>query len=230
MTRILVVEDEPAYRDPLCFRLEQEGFTVDSAASGTEAVKQLRAAAPDLILLDLMLPGLSGMEVCKIARQETGAAVIIVSAKDEEVDKVVGLEMGADDYVTKPYSFRELLARVRAVLRRSGGEPAGETPANTTEEEETLNVGPLELDRAAHEVRLNGTSVEMPLREYELLEYLMENSGRVLTRAQLLGMIWGADFNGDPKTLDVHIQRLRGRLKGANLIRTVRGVGYKIQE
>lgn len=226
--KLLVVEDEPAYRDALVFRLRQDGFEVFEAASGPDALRQAAVHQPDLILLDLMLPGLSGEEVCRRLRDTSDAGIIMLTAKDEEVDKIVGLELGADDYVTKPYSYRELLARVRAVLRRRlDTTDIDEVPAG-----EVLSCGNLIMDTGAHEVRVGQTSLELPLREFELLQYLLENAGRVLTRAQLLDSVWGLDFIGDPKTLDVHIKRLRNRVEAdpskPTLIITVRGLGYKL--
>ncbi|XCB29273.1 response regulator transcription factor [Arcanobacterium hippocoleae] len=227
MTTLMLVEDEPTLRETLAFNLEREGFTVVQAADGAQALEKFNSTI-NLVLLDVMLPKVSGTEVCRRLRQTSQVPIIMVTAKDSEIDKVVGLEIGADDYITKPYSYRELLARVRALLRRSGNvlvdknEPALEA----------LQVGPLELDPVAHDVRLNGVSITMPLREYELLEYLMENPDRVLTRSQILDRIWGIDYIGDSKTLDVHVKRIRSKIEAdpANptLLVTVRGLGYKI--
>lgn len=229
MTRILVVEDEESYRDPLTYQLRREGFDVVEAATGTEALEQYDAAGADLVLLDLMLPGLSGTEVCRELRQRGDVPVIMLTAKDSEIDKVVGLELGADDYVTKPYSFRELLARVRAVLRRKGGESGGEP-----EEDGTLEVGPVRLDVERHTVTVDGAAVAFPLKEFELLELLLRNAGRVLTRGQLIDRVWGTDYVGDTKTLDVHVKRIRSKIEPEpatpRYLLTVRGLGYKIAD
>ncbi|WP_069386362.1 response regulator transcription factor [Cellulosimicrobium cellulans] len=229
MTRILVVEDEESYRDPLTYQLRREGFDVVEAATGTEALEQFDAAGADLVLLDLMLPGLSGTEVCRELRQRGDVPVIMLTAKDSEIDKVVGLELGADDYVTKPYSFRELLARVRAVLRRKGGETGGEP-----EEDGTLEVGPVRLDVERHTVTVDGALVAFPLKEFELLELLLRNAGRVLTRGQLIDRVWGTDYVGDTKTLDVHVKRIRSKIEPEpatpRYLLTVRGLGYKIAD
>lgn len=227
MTTLLLVEDEPTLRETLAFNLEREGYDVVQAADGAQALEKFGPMI-DLVLLDVMLPKISGTEVCRRLRQSSQVPIIMVTAKDSEIDKVVGLEIGADDYITKPYSYRELLARVRALRRRSGNAlvDAGEA------EPDALAVGPLELDPSAHEVRLHGVTVAMPLREYELLEYLMENPDRVLTRSQILDRIWGIDYIGDSKTLDVHVKRIRSKIEAdpANptLLVTVRGLGYKI--
>jgi two-component system response regulator RegX3 len=229
VTRILVVEDEESYRDPLTYQLRREGFDVVEAATGTEALEQYDAGGADLVLLDLMLPGLSGTEVCRELRQRGDVPVIMLTAKDSEIDKVVGLELGADDYVTKPYSFRELLARVRAVLRRKGGEPAGEPV-----DDGTLEVGPVRMDVERHTVTVDGASVPFPLKEFELLELLLRNAGRVLTRGQLIDRVWGTDYVGDTKTLDVHVKRIRSKIEPEpatpRYLLTVRGLGYKIAD
>lgn len=229
MTRILVVEDEESYRDPLTYQLRREGFDVVEAATGTEALEQFDAVGADIVLLDLMLPGLSGTEVCRELRQRGDVPVIMLTAKDSEIDKVVGLELGADDYVTKPYSFRELLARVRAVLRRKGGESGGEP-----EEDGTLEVGPVRLDVERHTVTVDGAAVAFPLKEFELLELLLRNAGRVLTRGQLIDRVWGTDYVGDTKTLDVHVKRIRSKIEPEpatpRYLLTVRGLGYKIAD
>ncbi|KMY23271.1 two-component system, OmpR family, response regulator RegX3 [Actinobaculum suis] len=226
MTRILVVDDEPAYRDTLAFNLEREGYEVETASNGNAAMESVRARTPDLILLDLMLPGLSGEEIARRVRQESNVPIIMLTAKDSEIDKVVGLEVGADDYVTKPYSYRELLARVRAVLRRvEGGGPL-------EEEEEVLRVGRVEMDTEKHEVRVAGEEIQMPLREFELLELFIRNPDRVLTRSQILDRIWGVDYMGDSKTLDVHVKRIRSKIeeepRNPKMLVTVRGLGYKL--
>ncbi len=228
MTRILVVEDEESYRDPLTYQLRREGFDVVEAATGTEALERYDADGADLVLLDLMLPGLSGTEVCRELRQRGDVPVIMLTAKDSEIDKVVGLELGADDYVTKPYSFRELLARVRAVLRRKGGENGGEVVA-----ESALEVGPVRMDVERHTVSVDGQVVPFPLKEFELLELLLRNAGRVLTRGQLIDRVWGADYFGDTKTLDVHIKRIRSKIEQVpsdpKMLVTVRGLGYRFE-
>jgi two-component system response regulator RegX3 len=228
VTRILVVEDEESYRDPLTYQLRREGFDVVEAATGTEALERFDADGADLVLLDLMLPGLSGTEVCRELRQRGDVPVIMLTAKDSEIDKVVGLELGADDYVTKPYSFRELLARVRAVLRRKGGENGGEVVA-----ESALEVGPVRMDVERHTVSVDGQVVPFPLKEFELLELLLRNAGRVLTRGQLIDRVWGTDYVGDTKTLDVHVKRLRAKLEpdpaNPKYLLTVRGLGYKLE-
>lgn len=225
MTRILVVDDEPALREPLAFLLEKEGFEVDTAADGRAALDQFERSAPDLILLDLMLPGTSGLEVCRQVRATSSVPIIMLTAKDSEVDIVVGLELGADDYVTKPYSSRELLARVKAVLRRRV-EPE-------LEDDSLIEVGRVRMDVDRHTVSVDGKVVAMPLKEYELLELLLRNAGRVLTRGQLIDRVWGADYFGDTKTLDVHIKRIRAKIevdpKEPEMLLTVRGLGYRIE-
>jgi two-component system response regulator RegX3 len=225
VTRILVVEDEESLSDPLSYMLRKEGFEVAVAATGPDALELFDRGGADLVLLDLMLPGLPGTEVCRALRARSGVPVIMLTAKDGEVDKVVGLELGADDYVTKPYSARELVARIRAVLRR-GGEPEELLPA-------TLEAGPVRMDVERHVVSVGGTRVPMPLKEFELLELLLRNSGRVLTRGQLIDRVWGADYVGDTKTLDVHVKRLRAKVEpdpsSPRHIVTVRGLGYKFE-
>ena len=227
MTRILVVEDEESFSEALGYLLGREGFDVTLADTGTKAIEEFDRVGADLVLLDLMLPGLSGTEVCKQLRQRSAVPIIMLTAKDAEIDKVVGLELGADDYVTKPYSSRELVARIRAVLRRNGD--LGEDAASTG----TLAVGPVRLDTERHVVEINGTVSQFPLKEFELLEFLMRNSGRVLTRTQLIDRVWGSDYVGDTKTLDVHIKRLRAKIEAdpANpvFIQTVRALGYKME-
>ncbi|WP_125776269.1 response regulator transcription factor [Antribacter gilvus] len=230
MTRILVVEDEESYRDPLTYQLAREGFEVVEAANGPDALALYDAGGADLVLLDLMLPGLSGTEVCRELRARGDVPVIMLTAKDSEIDKVVGLELGADDYVTKPYSFRELLARVRAVLRRrQPGDGLGEG-----EEDGVLEVGPVRMDVERHTVTVSGTQVPLPLKEFDLLELLLRNAGRVLTRGQLIDRVWGADYVGDTKTLDVHVKRIRSKIEpdpGApRYLLTVRGLGYKLAD
>ncbi len=226
MARILVVEDEETLAEAISFLLSKEGFDVAVAASGPEAVEVFDKSGADLILLDLMLPGLSGTEVCRQIRTKSSVPIIMLTAKDSEIDKVVGLELGADDYVTKPYSSRELIARIRAVLRRGEIQDAGG-------DESTLEVGPVRMDTDRHVITVNGEQVAIPLKEFELLEFLMRNAGRVLTRVQLIDRVWGNDYVGDTKTLDVHIKRLRAKIEEdpANpvFIQTVRGLGYKLE-
>lgn len=228
MTRVLIVEDEPSLAEPLAFLLRKEGFEVAVSVDGPSALESFERSGADIVLLDLMLPGMSGTEVCKQLRLKSSVPVIMVTARDSEIDKVVGLEIGADDYVTKPYSARELIARIRAVLRR-GAEPFEEDEAA----EIVLSCGPVVMDVERHVVTVDKHPVTMPLKEFELLEYLLRNAGRVLTRQQLIERVWGADYVGDTKTLDVHVKRLRAKLeddpgKPVHLI-TVRGLGYKLE-
>ena len=226
MVKILVVEDEESLAEAISFLLSKEGFEVEMAATGPAAIEAFDKAGADLILLDLMLPGLSGTEVCRQIRTKSAVPIIMLTAKDSEIDKVVGLELGADDYVTKPYSSRELIARIRAVLRR------GEL-VDSTIEVGVLTVGPVRLDIDRHIISVNGSPISLPLKEFELLEFLMRNSGRVLTRMQLIDRVWGSDYVGDTKTLDVHIKRLRAKIEtdpaNPELIQTVRGMGYKME-
>ena len=226
MTRVLVVEDEESYSDALAYVLRKEGFDVAVAETGPDALEEFERAGADIVLLDLMLPGLPGTEVCRRLRRISPVPVIMVTAKDEEVDKVVGLELGADDYVTKPYSPRELVARIRAVLRR-GGEPADAAPLST------LESGPVRMDVDRHVVSVGGSDIRLPLKEFELLELFLRNSGRVLTRGQLIDRVWGADYVGDTKTLDVHVKRLRAKIEPdpgtPTYLLTVRGLGYKYE-
>ena len=228
MTKVLVIEDEESFREALEFILTKEGFTVTLAPTGTEGVAAFEADRPDIILLDLMLPGMSGTDVCKAIRQQSQTPIIMLTAKDAEVDKVVGLEIGADDYVTKPFSTPELIARIRAVLRRGSSETIQDQL-----DEDVIELGPIKLDIARHSVQVHGNEVGMPLKEFEVLEYLMENSGRVLTRGQLMDRIWGSNYVGDGKTLDVHIKRLRSKVEddpaNPKLLHTVRGLGYKFE-
>ncbi len=225
MTRVLVVEDEESFSDALSYMLRKEGFEVAVAATGPAALEEFDRSGADLVLLDLMLPGIPGTEVCRTLRQRSSVPVIMVTAKDAEIDKVVGLELGADDYVTKPFSHRELVARIRAVLRRRS-EPDDLLPA-------TLEAGPVRMDVERHTVSVSGEGVKLPLKEFELLELLLRNAGRVLTRMQLIDRVWGSDYVGDTKTLDVHVKRLRSKIEpdpGAprHLV-TVRGLGYKFE-
>jgi len=227
---ILLVEDESSISDPLAFLLEREGYKVRIVADGSEAVRVFPESNADLVLLDLMLPGLPGTEVCRSIRAQSTVPIIMLTAKDSEIDIVVGLELGADDYVTKPYSTRELLARVRAALRRN--EVFGSSPAAELEfDDGVLEDHGVRLDSERHAVTVRGDEVAMPLREFELLELLMRHSGRVLTRGQLIDRVWGSDYFGDTKTLDVHIKRIRSRIeedpKEPQLVTTVRGVGYR---
>jgi two-component system response regulator RegX3 len=226
MTKILIVEDESSFSEALSFLLGKEGYEVAVAATGTDAIKQFSENGADLILLDLMIPEISGVEVCKSIRTTSQVPIIMLTAKDSEIDKVVGLELGADDYVTKPYSSRELIARIKAVLRRGSSE-------DVAPENGILTVAGIRLDVGKHQVTVNGTLISLPLKEFELLEFLMRNSGRVLTRTQLIDRIWGGDYYGDTKTLDVHIKRLRSKVEAdpANpvLIQTIRGLGYKLE-
>ncbi|MBE1875177.1 response regulator [Myceligenerans pegani] len=229
MTRILVVEDEESYRDPLTYQLAREGFEVVEAADGNAALAAYDADGADLVLLDLMLPGLSGTEVCRELRARGDVPVIMLTAKDSEIDKVVGLELGADDYVTKPYSFRELLARMRAVLRRRQPvEPTADDSAGV------LEAGPVTMDVERHTVTVNGETISLPLKEFDLLELLLRNAGRVLTRGQLIDRVWGADYVGDTKTLDVHVKRIRSKIEPdpgtPRYLLTVRGLGYKLAD
>jgi len=225
VSRILVVEDEESYSDPLSYLLRREGYDVVVAATGPAALAQFDSNGADLVLLDIMLPGLSGVDVCRRLRQRSSVPVIMLTAKDSEIDKVVGLEIGADDYVTKPYSSRELLARVKALLRRLAEPEELLSP--------TLEAGPVRMDVERHTVTVGGVSTPLPLKEFELLEMLLRNAGRVLTRIQLMDRVWGSDYVGDTKTLDVHIKRLRAKIEpdpaNPRHIVTVRGLGYKFE-
>jgi two-component system response regulator RegX3 len=227
MTKILIVEDELSFSEALAFLLGKEGFEVSVAEDGQQAIEKFNKEGADLILLDLMIPVISGIEVCRTIRTSSQVPIIMLTAKDAEIDKVVGLELGADDYVTKPYSSRELIARIKAVLRRGVIDEAldGESGVHS--------VGGIKLDIGKHQVTINGQVVSLPLKEFELLEFLMRNAGRVLTRSQLIDRVWGGDYYGDTKTLDVHIKRLRAKIEAdpANpvLIQTIRGLGYKLE-
>jgi two-component system response regulator RegX3 len=228
VTRVLVVEDEESFSSTLAYQLQREGFEVAVAATGPDALASFEQSGADLVLLDLMLPGMSGTEVCRALRARSNVPIIMVTARDSELDKVLGLELGADDYVTKPYSARELIARMRAVLRRGAdAEPAPELlPA-------VVAAGPVRMDVERHVVSIGGAEVPMPLKEFDLLEMLLRNAGRVLTRGQLIDRVWGADYVGDTKTLDVHVKRLRSKIepdpsKPKHLV-TVRGLGYKFE-
>ncbi|GEP27505.1 response regulator transcription factor [Cryobacterium sp. TMS1-20-1] len=226
MTRILLVEDESALSEPLSFLLEREGYEVVVAEDGPSAISEFDQNGSDLILLDLMLPGIPGTEVCREIRTRSTVPIIMLTAKDSEIDIVVGLELGADDYVTKPYSTRELVARIRAVLRRhddQGGD----------DDDTTLAAGTVRMDVERHAVSVSGELVNMPLKEFELLEFLLRNAGRVLTRGQLIDRVWGTDYFGDTKTLDVHIKRIRSRIEAVpsdpTMLVTVRGLGYRFE-
>ena len=225
MTAILLVEDEAAYRDTLAFNLRRDGYDVVAVGDGREAVEVFERAQPDIVLLDLMLPGLAVTEVCRQICQMATVPVIMLTAKDSEIDKVVGLEIGADDYVTKPYSYRELVARMRAVLRRGAGDEGDGAEA-------AITVGRVTMNTDRHEVKIDGEAVAMPLREFELLELFMRNANRVLTRGQIIDRIWGPNYVGDTKTLDVHVKRVRSKIEvdpsSPQMLKTVRGLGYKL--
>jgi two-component system response regulator RegX3 len=225
VTRVLIVEDEESFADPLAFLLRKEGFATAIAGTGQEALEEFDRNGADIVLLDLMLPGMSGTDVCRQLRLRSAVPVIMVTARDSEIDKVVGLELGADDYVTKPYSARELIAMIRAVLRR-GGESEELLP-------QVLEAGPVRMDVERHVVTVAGGEVSLPLKEFDLLEYLLRNVGRVLTRGQLIDRVWGADYVGDTKTLDVHVKRLRSKIEpdpsAPRHLVTVRGLGYKFE-
>ncbi|QBJ95735.1 response regulator transcription factor [Rhodococcus sp. ABRD24] len=229
MTRVLIVEDEESLADPLAFLLRKEGFETTVVGDGPSALAEFDRCGADIVLLDVMLPGMSGTDVCKQLRAKSSVPVIMVTARDSEIDKVVGLELGADDYVTKPYSARELIARIRAVLRRGI-----DTEPESGGDDGVLEAGPVRMDVERHLVHVDGEPVTLPLKEFDLLEYLLRNSGRVLTRGQLIDRVWGADYVGDTKTLDVHVKRLRAKIEGdpgkpKHLV-TVRGLGYKLEE
>lgn len=225
MTKVLVVEDEQSLREPLVYLLQKEGYTAIEAEDGIKAVALFESENPDLILLDLMLPGKSGSEVCRIIRATSNVPIIMLTAKDSEIDKVVGLEIGADDYVTKPYSTRELLARMKAVLRRRVEPSVVAT--------NIIEAGPVTMDVERHQVFVHGEKVSMPLKEFELLELLLENVNRVLTRGQIIDRVWGSNYYGDTKTLDVHIKRIRSKIEDDPArpihLLTVRGLGYKFE-
>jgi len=227
MTNVLIVEDEESLADPLAFLLRKEGFEATVVGDGPSALAEFDRAGADIVLLDLMLPGMTGTDVCKQLRARSSVPVIMVTARDSEIDKVVGLELGADDYVTKPYSARELIARIRAVLRR------GSETDDAAIGDAILEAGPVRMDVERHVVTVNSAPITLPLKEFDLLEYLMRNSGRVLTRGQLIDRVWGADYVGDTKTLDVHVKRLRSKIESdpANPVHlvTVRGLGYKLE-
>ena len=225
MTRVLIVEDEESMAEPLAFLLRKEGFSTEIATNGPDALETFDRVGADIVLLDLMLPGMSGTEVCKQLRGRGAVPVIMVTAKDSEIDKVVGLELGADDYITKPFSTRELIARIRAVLRRGADADDAHSPV--------LQAGPVRMDVDRHVVSVHGVPTSLPLKEFDLLEYLIRNAGRVLTRGQLIDRVWGADYVGDTKTLDVHVKRLRAKIEPdpaePRYLVTVRGLGYKLE-
>ncbi len=226
---VLVVDDEQSYRDALRIALEREGFRVEVAADGAEAIARFDAVRPALVLLDVMLPRISGIDVCRELRSRSQVPIIMVTARNAEIDAVVGLEVGADDYVTKPFRLRELVARVRAALRRGRGDEAG-----VAQPDEVLEIGDVRLDAARHEVAVRGERVALPLKEFELLELLLANAGRVLTRDVLIDRVWGPNYYGDTKTLDVHVKRLRAKVENdpghpARIV-TVRGVGYRYEK
>ena len=227
MTRVLVVEDEESFSDALSYMLRREGFEAVVSATGPSALAEFDRAGADIVLLDLMLPGLPGTEVCRQLRARSAVPIIMLTAKDSEIDKVVGLELGADDYVTKPYSARELVARIRAVLRRRG------EAAEPATAEAVLAAGPVRMDVERHVVAVDGEQVALPLKEFDLLEVLLRNTGRVLTRMQLIDRVWGSDYVGDTKTLDVHVKRLRSKIEpdpaNPKYLVTVRGLGYKFE-
>lgn len=225
MTNILIIEDEESIRESLAFLLDREGFSVESADNGQIGIEKFESGAADLILLDLMLPEMSGTDICRHIRSKSNVPIIMLTAKDSEIDKVVGLELGADDYVTKPFSTPELIARIKAVLRgRSGSVP---------QDVEGIKIGRVQLDDDRHEVRVGGKIVPMPLKEFELLQYLMENAGFVVSRGQIMDRIWGRTYVGDGKTLDVHIKRVREKIEEdpshPKLLTTIRGLGYRFE-
>jgi two-component system, OmpR family, response regulator RegX3 len=227
MPKLLLVEDEKSIAEGLAITLESEGFQVAWVKDGLDAIPAWERVRPDLIVLDLMLPGMSGTEICRAIRARSDVPIIMLTARDAEVDRVVGLELGADDYVTKPFSTRELVARIKAILRRA-------PMVDSAGEETPVEANGVRVDRVRHEVRVDGESVELPPKEFDLLAYLVESAGRVLTRGQLIDEIWGSDYVGDTKTLDVHIRRLRTRVesdpKEPVRIQTVRGVGYRFAD
>ena len=228
MTKILIVEDESSFSEAISFLLVKEGFETDVAENGRTALELFKASAYDLVLLDLMIPEVSGIDVCRAIRTTSMVPIIMLTAKDSEVDKVVGLELGADDYVTKPYSSREMVARIKAVLRRGTPESADADSSSAIQ-----TAGNIRMDVERHQVTVKGTLINLPLKEFELLEFLLRNEGRVLTRGQLIDRVWGGDYYGDTKTLDVHIKRLRSKIEedpaNPQLIQTIRGLGYKFE-
>lgn len=231
MTHILIVEDEESYREPLVYQLTKEGYDVSAAATGEEGLELFTRGGIDMVLLDLMLPGIDGTALCRRIREQSRVPIIMLTAKSTEIDKVVGLELGADDYVTKPYSFRELLARIRAVMRRNRDVPQ---PEGGSGDDVALVCGDIEMEVGQHRVVVRSHGVFFPLKEFELLEYLLKNKGRVLTRHQLIDRVWGSDYVGDTKTLDVHVKRVRAKIEAdpshPRYLTTVRGLGYKIDD
>jgi two-component system response regulator RegX3 len=228
MTKILIIEDESSFSEALSFLLEKEGYSTAIAETGKEGLAKFNSETFDLVLLDLMIPEISGIDVCRTIRTSSQVPIIMLTAKDTEIDKVVGLELGADDYVTKPYSSRELVARIKAVLRRGSLDSDASSTSSGIHE-----IAGIRMDVDRHLVSVNGTAISLPLKEFELLEFLLRNAGRVLTRGQLIDRVWGGDYYGDTKTLDVHIKRLRSKIETdpANpaLIQTIRGLGYKFE-
>jgi len=228
MVKILIIEDEVSFSEALSFLLEKEGYSSRVAETGKEGLEAFKSEHFDLVLLDLMIPEVSGIDVCRTIRTTSQVPIIMLTAKDSEIDKVVGLELGADDYVTKPYSSRELVARIKAVLRRGTSEDS-DSSARTA----LHDIAGIRMDIERHQVSVNGVNISLPLKEFELLEFLLRNAGRVLTRGQLIDRVWGGDYYGDTKTLDVHIKRLRSKIEvdPANplLIQTIRGLGYKFE-
>jgi two-component system response regulator RegX3 len=226
VTKILIVEDEDSVLDPLELLLSKEGFSIETARNGREGLDKFWKVSPDLVLLDIMLPEVSGTEVCRQIRAKSNVPIIMLTAKDTEVDKVVGLELGADDYIVKPYSKAELVARIKAVLRRGLSE-------HTSADGGVITAGPVSIDVDRHAVSIGGENISLPLKEFELLEFLVRNSGRVLTRTQLIDRVWGSDYFGDTKTLDVHVKRLRAKIEkdpaNPTYIQTIRGLGYKFE-
>ena len=226
MIKILIVEDEDSVLDPLELLLSKEGFSIETARNGREGLDKFWKVSPDLVLLDIMLPEVSGTEVCRQIRAKSNVPIIMLTAKDTEVDKVVGLELGADDYIVKPYSKAELVARIKAVLRRGLSE-------HTSADGGVITAGPVTIDVDRHAVSIGGENISLPLKEFELLEFLVRNSGRVLTRTQLIDRVWGSDYFGDTKTLDVHVKRLRAKIEkdpaNPTYIQTIRGLGYKFE-
>jgi len=227
MTKILIIEDEISFSEALSFLLEKEGYSTVVAETGKQGLDAFKSDNFDLVLLDLMIPEVSGIDVCRTIRTTSAVPIIMLTAKDSEIDKVVGLELGADDYVTKPYSSRELVARIKAVLRRGG------LDSDTTESTSVHSIAGIKMDIERHQVTVNDVAINLPLKEFELLEFLMRNAGRVLTRGQLIDRVWGGDYYGDTKTLDVHIKRLRSKIEvdpgNPLLIQTIRGLGYKFE-
>lgn len=228
MVKILIIEDEVSFSEALSFLLEKEGYSSRVAETGKEGLEAFKSEHFDLVLLDLMIPEVSGIDVCRTIRTTSQVPIIMLTAKDSEIDKVVGLELGADDYVTKPYSSRELVARIKAVLRRGTSEDSDSSASTALHD-----IAGIRMDIERHQVSVNGVNISLPLKEFELLEFLLRNAGRVLTRGQLIDRVWGGDYYGDTKTLDVHIKRLRSKIEvdPANplLIQTIRGLGYKFE-